>query len=238
MKKRESGETRLNPRFWHTRYAHLRLLKKYIEKWIFDHIKDKKIEAVVDMGCGDLPYKNLITPYVNRYIGVDIEGNEKADAFVNLDTNQTNLQDEIADLVWSVQVLEHVDNPQAYLKECNRLLKKDGKLLLSTHGHWMYHPDPVDNWRWTCTGLQKEIERAGFKVIKVKGMMGLLSMSIQLFQDACLIHFPFVKFWKVFFCTVLQQIIRATEAYTNFSKSTREYRDKDACIFFVVSEKI
>ncbi|WMN07702.1 class I SAM-dependent methyltransferase [Marivirga arenosa] len=234
---KESGLIRLNPPLWHSRYVHLKLLKRHILRWVEEYVEPVKVQTLVDMGCGDLPYKSLVNPHVESFIGVDIEGNTKADTYVNLHTNKTEIKDNTADLVWSVQVLEHVENPNAYLKECYRILKKGEKLLLSTHGHWLYHPDPVDNWRWTCTGLQKEIEKAGFKVHEVKGMMGLLSMSVQLFQDACLIHFPFVKYWKAPFCFLMQRIIQLTEFYTNLSKTTRAYVDKDACIFFVVAEK-
>lgn len=235
---RESGKRRLNPPWWHSRYVHLKLLKKNIQNWIDDHIKSEKLENIVDMGCGDLPYKGLIEPYVERYIGVDIEGNSRADVFVDIKSNKTHLSDETADLVWSVQVLEHVKDPQAYLNECHRVLKKGSVMLLSTHGHWLYHPDPVDNWRWTCTGLKMQVEQAGFKVKEFKGMMGLLSMSLQLFQDACLLHFPFVKIWKNPFCFVIQRFIQLAEFYTNLSKTTRNYKNKDACVFFVVAEKI
>lgn len=232
------GEIRLNPPWWHSRYVHLKVLKTHIVRLITDNIIESSINCVVDMGCGDLPYKSLLDPYVNNYIGVDIEGNERADHFVNLETNRVDLGDQIADLVWSIQVLEHVESPREYLEECNRLLKKGHRLILSTHGHWLYHPDPVDNWRWTCTGLKKEIENAGFKVLELKGMMGLLSMSIQLFQDACLIHLPLVKFWKKPFCFVMQRFIGVAEFFTNLSPTTRAYVDKDACIFFVVAEKV
>ncbi len=44
--------------------------------------------------------------------------------------------------------------PGLYLSECFRVLRPGGQLLLSTHGVFPYHPDPVDLWRWTCEGLR------------------------------------------------------------------------------------
>lgn len=110
-------------------------------------------------------------------------------------------------------------------------------MILSTHGHCLYYPDPVDNWRWTHSGLKKEIESVGFEVKEIKGMMGLLPMSLQLFQDVCLIHLPLVKYWKSPFCFIMQRFVGVAERFTNLSSTIREYVNKDACILFVIAEK-
>ena len=140
------------------------------------------------MGCGEMPYLPLLENYLQKLYAVDLPGNPKANYFVDLDTNRTDIADEEVDIVWSVMVLEHVSDPQKYLEECRRILKPGGKLILCTHGHWMFHPDPVDFWRWTSQGLAAQVERGGFTVKEFWGMMGLLSMSVQLFQDAGLLH--------------------------------------------------
>ncbi len=236
-KDKKTAQKRMNPGWANSRYVHLKLIRKHIERWVKEHLIDQKDIILADMGCGEIPYESLVEPHVKQYIGVDLPGSPKATAYVDLATNRCNLEDNSCDTVWSVQVLEHVDDPNAYLKECWRILKPGGKLLLSTHGHWMYHPDPVDNWRWTSSGLKLEIERAGFEVTEVKGMMGLLPMSFQLVQDAFLSSFPFKKFWQVPFCFIMQRFIGLAEWYSSKSKTLTAYQDKDACIFFVVSIK-
>jgi hypothetical protein len=83
-------------------------------------------------------------------------------------------------VVLSTQVLEHVIDVDGYLAECRRLLKPGGLLLLSTHGFWTYHPYPADMRRWTCRGLQMEIEKHGFAVEAVRGCLGPLAYATQL----------------------------------------------------------
>ena len=68
------------------------------------------------------------------------------------------------DLVVSTQVLEHVPSPRRHLDEAFRVLHADGRLILSTHGYWVYHPDPEDLWRWTGPGLRRALGEAGFTV--------------------------------------------------------------------------
>jgi SAM-dependent methyltransferase len=67
----------------------------------------------------------------------------------------------------STQHLEHVDDPDLVLAELHRVLAPGGTLLLSTHGVWVYHPDPHDLWRWTEEGLRTLFERHGFVVERV-----------------------------------------------------------------------
>jgi SAM-dependent methyltransferase len=98
--------------------------------------------------------------------------------------------DDAFDAVVSTQVLEHVADPALYLREANRVLKPGGRLLLSTHGTFPYHPDPDDYWRWTGAGLRKAVTDAGLHVVRLEGMIGLLPMGIQLVQDAVYWHLP------------------------------------------------
>jgi SAM-dependent methyltransferase len=77
------------------------------------------------------------------------------------------IPDDSFDMVLSTQVLEHVFQPQDYLKEAMRVLKPGGKLILTTHGVWEDHGCPYDFRRWTYDGLCRELEQAGFQVKKV-----------------------------------------------------------------------
>jgi SAM-dependent methyltransferase len=234
---RTDRRQRLNPPLWHKRYRHLKELRKNVEHVIKDYVANGEKKRMADLGCGEMPYLPLLEDHLETLYAIDLPGNPRATHFVDLETNRTNLNDEQADIVWSIMVLEHVSDPQKYLNECNRLLKPGGKLILCTHGHWMFHPDPIDYWRWTCQGLRIEVEKSGFAVNKLWGMMGLLSMSMQLFQDAVLLHLPLTRYWGKPFAFVMQRFISLAVWFENLSKTTREYKNKEACVFFVVAEK-
>ena len=59
--------------------------------------------------------------------------------------------------------------PARYLAECFRVLRPGGRLLLSTHGMFVYHPDPDDYWRWTCAGLRARGRRGGLRGRALRG---------------------------------------------------------------------
>ena len=64
------------------------------------------------------------------------------------------LPDASFDLVLCLQLLEHAGDPAAVVGELSRLVRRGGRVLAATHGTSVYHPDPVDHWRWTHSGLE------------------------------------------------------------------------------------
>ncbi|MDN6856387.1 class I SAM-dependent methyltransferase [Pseudomonas sp. CAN2814] len=140
--------------------------------------KLNKSARVVDFGCGDAPYKSLFDSSCREYLRCDLEGNDLADLHFK-EGEQLPLEHHSADCVVSFQVLEHVWEVQQYLAECKRVLQPDGRLLLSTHGVWLYHPHPGDYRRWTGDGLCRELELAGFEVLEVRPIVGPLAWTTQ-----------------------------------------------------------
>ena len=212
--------------------------------WVLENIRDNLksgIESyidpspaawrIVDYGCGNMPYRELFkqTQPACAYEGHDFPDNDLADRTLRADGG-LDLEAGTADVVVSSQVLEHVPDPGFYLQESFRALRKGGKLFLTTHGVWRFHPDPTDFWRWTSAGLQKQVQEAGFAIVCFRGMVGPAATGIQLFQDAVLPRVP-VRLRKAF-CFMCQRAMRFLDA-----RSSRHTVDADACTFFCVAGK-
>ena len=157
----------------------LRCLAVILQRISQAELASKPDAVVLDLGCGERPYEQLFTRQGARYIGVDVKGNPAADIMVDPNGN-VPMDDESVDVVLSSQVLEHVVDVPKYLLECHRLLRREGLLILSTHGCWTYHPYPVDVRRWTCWGLRHDIESLGFRVESIEGCLGPLAYTTQL----------------------------------------------------------
>jgi SAM-dependent methyltransferase len=136
---------------------------------------------ILDYGCADVPYRHLFPATVD-YVGADLPGNPAASLEIAAD-GTVPVPSGSFDAVLSTQVLEHVEDPGVYLSECWRVLRPGGRMLLSTHGIMVHHPDPVDYWRWTSEGLRQAVSSAGFEIDRFEGIMGLAATGIQLFQD-------------------------------------------------------
>lgn len=172
------GRRRFTPRAWHHDWHHLRELRRAISGVLRPLLEDVPAGGiVVDFGSGGSPYAPLFAEFSQlRYITCDIGGTP--DILIAADT-ALPIRDRSADVVVSFQVLEHVADTGIYLGECRRLLKADGSLLLSTHGTWLYHPHPTDYRRWTEDGLRLELEKSGFAVEMMLGVVGPLAWTTQ-----------------------------------------------------------
>lgn len=174
LQKKEYNSTNLS--IWHHSWYTLSSLQKNVIYLLKNHIKPNSNDIILDMGAGNCPYKEIFDSYQCKYITCDIDS--KADIQLT-ERKEVQLPNKYADFIVSFQVLEHVWDLEWYLGNCHRLLKDKGKLILSTHGSWLYHPHPTDYRRWTKEGLIKELEEKGFKVEKVVGIVGPLALTTQ-----------------------------------------------------------
>ncbi|HRA65406.1 MAG TPA: methyltransferase domain-containing protein [Caldilinea sp.] len=227
---------RLYPTRFNDRYYHLVQLRKSLEKVTqLESFRTKHHPVLVDMGCGEKPYRALFEPYVDCYIGVDLPDNPHADVYLDSEKGIHLLHDS-ADIVLSTQVLEHVLHPSTYLSAIHHVLREQGLLILSTHGYWMHHPDPVDLWRWTGAGLQRLLAESGFSVTHVAGVMGLAASGMQLLQDGLLRHWhwgqrlplPLRRTTTLLFQSAIQAV-----DWT----ATPQSRQLDASVFVIVAQK-
>jgi SAM-dependent methyltransferase len=114
-------------------------------------------KRVLDVGCGVKPYYPFFAGAA-EYVGVDVKENVNADIVGTADA--IPVEDGSYDVVLCTQVLEHVDDPAAVVRELSRVTAPGGRVLASTHGVMLYHPNPQDLWRWTHTGLARLFEGA------------------------------------------------------------------------------
>lgn len=79
------------------------------------------------------------------------------------------VDDNTFDIVMLAEVIEHLENPIAVLNECYRVLKKDGKIVVTIPFLNALHADPYDFQRWTDVKIENVFNKSGFKLIKPMG---------------------------------------------------------------------
>lgn len=113
---------------------------------------------MLDVGCGDKPYFPFFRT-AGSYVGVDVQQNPNAD--LHGAAEAIPAEDGSFDIVLCTQVLEHADDPAQAVREMHRVTAPGGRVLASTHGTQVYHPNPGDYWRWTHTGLERLFTQNG-----------------------------------------------------------------------------
>src|SRR5713101_4469562 len=116
---------RLDPRRRSVQYA----VRKPLLDWL--GAQDVRGLRVLDVGCGDRPYEGLLSGAA-EIVGFDVPGNPHADLHGSIDA--IPVEDASFDVVLCLQVLEHVPDPEAAVRELRRVVKKDGLVLATTHG--------------------------------------------------------------------------------------------------------
>ena len=126
---------------------------------------DEEVD-LLDYGCGGSPYQGLFPNA--RYKRADfLKADDDSLDYALGEDSLVSEKDESFDIILSTQVAEHLPYPQKYFKECYRLLRREGRLICTTHGYFQDHGCPYDFQRWTSAGLRRDLQDAGFNVEKV-----------------------------------------------------------------------
>lgn len=143
------------------------------DKWLLEYSKYYR-GMLVDLGCGEAPYREYFLQYADDYIGVDWTNtlhNSQADIVSNLN-EKIDITNSYADTIISFSVMEHLCEPQVFLNESYRILKEDGVAILSVPWMWWIHEAPYDYFRYTPYGLKYMFEKAGFRDIHIQPTCG------------------------------------------------------------------
>jgi SAM-dependent methyltransferase len=137
--------------------------------------------SVLDFGCGSKPYKSIFN--YEQYIGIDIDSKgDKSilkDVDIYYDGKNIPFENEKFDSIFCSEVLEHVFNIDEILDEFYRVLKKDGKVVITVPFAWREHEVPFDFGRYTQYGLSCMFEKHDLKLLKISSTTSYCSTILQ-----------------------------------------------------------
>lgn len=157
----QQGLTRMRiaPRIYDWSYIVLIEVKRALLSFIRQHVSKKRADLVVaDLGCGNVPYKPLLSG-VRKYIGVDVYPGPAVDIVAPI--WDTTLGSQSIDIVIVTEVLEHTRYVEGAVQEIHRILKPGGYLFLSVPFLYPVHSGD-DEWRFTVHGL-RDLFSEGFE---------------------------------------------------------------------------
>jgi len=157
-----------------------RILKKRRHKIVLAYIKGK----LLDIGCGTNLFLKL---YKGKTTGIDTNYWKNVD-YVVKDSSKLNFKDKSFDTITIIAALNHIPNRKAVLKECHRLLKDNGRVIITMIPpkigkiwHFIRKPFDADQkmrkkkkgevYGMTIKNIESLLSQTKFKIIKRKKFM-------------------------------------------------------------------
>jgi SAM-dependent methyltransferase len=127
--------------------------------------------SILDIGSMDIngSYADLFSGKPSwKYTGLDTSEGKNVDIVVK-DAYNYPIEDCTYDVVISGQVMEHVEDLHAFIKEATRVLKIGGFMCMIAPLKFKLHRYPVDCWRIFPDGMKFLLEKvANLTVLRVE----------------------------------------------------------------------
>ena len=122
-----------------------KITRKKLKQFLVRHRSNEK---VLDIGASKNSYKDL---FPNK-ISMDIDPENDPDIIG--DAHKLPFSDNEFEMILCTEVLEHLTEPHVAIKEMERVLKPEGKIILTTRFMFPLHEIPYDYFRYTKYGLE------------------------------------------------------------------------------------
>jgi ubiquinone/menaquinone biosynthesis C-methylase UbiE len=128
----------------------------------------KKDEVVIDIGGKKSSKRGRfnLSNYCDVIKYVNIDDSTNPDYCCNAE--KIPVENNSVDTVIISETMEHLENPEKVLMEVNRILKKDGIVLICSPFIYHEHGDPEDYLRYTGNWYVTKLEVYGFKILKLR----------------------------------------------------------------------
>lgn len=193
-----------------------KITRKNLEKFISENASDKR---TLDIGCAGSQYAR----YFPNRVGLDIHMREGVD--IVGDAHKLPFTDEEFDNILCTEVMEHLYSPYIAVNEMKRVLKKGGKLILTTRFIFPLHDVPGDYFRYTKYGLRKLFED-GWEIEELKEEVSTKDTLAVLLQRIgyqtkmrCNFLMKIIIFLVAKFISILPNLI--VEEYGNIGRSEK-----------------
>jgi SAM-dependent methyltransferase len=173
------------------------------------HLVPHASGVMLDVGVGERPYGSLFSPQVKHYFGLEyppvVFGNLNPDLWDYIhvvhgiidvfgDGQVLPVRDASLDTILSLEVLEHVNDPERCVAEMARALRPGGKILLTVPLVSPLHQLPYDFRRFTPGGLEELLTRHGLEVAEIRSRGNVASTA-----GSVLSHY-FLRHWAAKSC--------------------------------------
>ena len=189
--------------------------------------------VVLDIGGRDRGRFEKPKNEVKEWLFADIE--KKHDPDIVLDVaSMDKIENKSIDIIEANSLFEHVYKIKKGLEECHRVLKDDGKIVITVPFLYPVHADPDDFQRWTWSKWEKELIDLGFTIEVMETMGGFFSLQGDMLKNLIKSFVPGIKH----FCCLFFPLIDLLVSLDNFKRVKNNKRiGKYDRGYFIIAKK-
>jgi SAM-dependent methyltransferase len=145
-----------------------RWLAPRLQRWITDVVRGAIAaahrKAVLDVGCGEQPFRPVIEGCGGRYTSLDVVQNSTQSVDILDSVERVAAPADPFDVVLCTEVLHHVRDIDAAFAGLRRLVSAGGCVVATVPFMFPLHMEPYDFRRLTAYGLDALADAHGFRV--------------------------------------------------------------------------
>jgi len=170
------------PGFWAFLFHSSYLVRRDLHRALQKHLGTLG-PCILDVGCGSRPYESLAR--ARKYIGLEHyharkQGGRGKRPDVYFDGKNLPIKAGSFDAVLCTEVLEHVFEPQDFLRQIAYTLKEKGVLLMTVPLAMPEHEVPYDYGRYTSYGMRYLLQKTGYVSLEYQALCSGLAGHTQL----------------------------------------------------------
>jgi len=135
--------------YWYARKNAMAIAEKYVKG------------VLLDIGCGEMPFKKKLLPKVEFYFGLDYPPGFEHSATLRKKTcmnviaagEKLPVKNDAVDTVLLLDVLEHTKDFRSIMNAASNALKAGGHIITTTPFLYPVHMEPTDFFRYTDSAL-------------------------------------------------------------------------------------
>ena len=138
-------------------------LIRFFVTHVFTQLELSSNTILLDLGCGNQPYKSIYGRYVNQAVSVDVEHRDAPLTLLS-DSQFLPFSNNSFDIILFSEVIEHIPDYKMALNEISRVLSPGGYLIITWPFNYSMHELPCDYLRITEFGMQMVLEQNGLQI--------------------------------------------------------------------------
>ena len=146
--------------------------RKFVPNFFKDYVEGKGVKTALEVGSRARSGVNNRDNYLPKdieFTGVDVLEGDGVDVVCDAHELANHVKHDHYELVYSLNVFEHLLMPWKVVLELNKVMKKGGVVMIFTHHAFPLHDLPWDYYRFSDNAWYSLFNKAtGFEIIKTE----------------------------------------------------------------------